>query len=50
MSRAYITKSKAGHYTVTIRNAQRQLVRIENKISTLTRAREIAAKLLKANP
>jgi hypothetical protein len=50
MSRAYITKSKRGHYTVTIRNSNKQLVCIHNKISSLGLARELAAELLKGQP
>lgn len=47
-NRVYITKSKAGHYTVTMRDENRHYVASEQYIQNIKRAREIAAKM-KAN-
>lgn len=38
--RPYITKSRAGHYTVSVRNALGALVYIQDKLPTLEAARE----------
>jgi len=41
--RQYITKSRAGHYTVTVRNALGELVYIQDKLPTLEAARRAGA-------
>ena len=45
--RVYITLSKAGHYTLTIKDDKRQCVFSKRLIPSLFRAREIAADWLK---
>jgi hypothetical protein len=40
LPRTRITKSRAGHYTVSVRNALGTLVFIEDKLPTLEAARE----------
>ncbi len=44
-ARGSITKSKAGHYTVTMRDSQRRMLSIQDKIPTLQQARELLAML-----
>lgn len=43
--RGSITKSKAGHYTVTLRSSQGALLSIQDKQPTLRAARELLAML-----
>jgi hypothetical protein len=38
--RGYITKSKAGHYTATVRDAQGVLLHIQDRLPSLQAARE----------
>ena len=40
--KTYITKSKAGHYTVTIKDARKIVLFHQRYISTIVLAREIA--------
>lgn len=46
--RINITKSRAGHYTVTIRNPQSERVFTQNLISTLPVAKRIAFEYMDA--
>lgn len=45
--KTYITLSRAGHYTVSIHNAQRQCIFTKRLISNLDAARYIAAEFIK---
>lgn len=40
-ARGNITKSKAGHYTVTLRDEDGHLVSIQDKLATLADARKL---------
>ena len=44
--RTYITKSKAGHYTVTVRDSASRRAVSRNLLSSLHHAREIAPELI----
>lgn len=46
--RAYITKSKSGHYTATIRNERGVLVHVDRGLATLEDARRAALAALAA--
>lgn len=46
--KTYITLSRAGHYTVSIHNAQRQCIFTKRLISNLDTARHIAAEFIKS--
>jgi hypothetical protein len=46
MYRTYITLSKAGHYTVTIHNEQRQAIYTKRHINNIDNARRIAAEFI----
>ena len=48
MFKTYITLSRAGHYTVSIHNAQPQCIFTKRLISNLATARHIAAEFIKA--
>lgn len=46
--KTYITLSRAGHYTVSIHNAQRQCIFTKRLISNLDAARHVAAEFIKS--